>query len=584
MEKSLDFQICILENGNNNNLYATEEDNGNMFFSMIFYRISYVPEMLSKKFVVNYQDIKQYYKGRDYVINQKNKKSVLLCLDGSLDPSEEYIFNSKDKALSFCYFIEMQKNKYDLFIDKQTIINFNQIEVDLFLKFYEFMETMRWPGSHDEFRETLSLYMNLIESKKVNKLLLKNKYLSKFISKIDFKFKYYDNPPIKNISGLLSVSLFRSLKYNKNIYLLGEKHTNNVQCSDFLEFSSDNRKIYDPYRGVFVDKETEEGKYLFEKLKKSKSVYIRTFVDSILNNNLFFVDFLYEQWYTRLKNTKKDYLKGGSAFDSFNDNPCLEREYQNIYSKQQHKGQEECFFYRIENIDYRQRDEDKIKDSIKNKIIDFFENEKNIFFTFRFLGYENTPQVLKNKITPTLLEFAYVKRIIDLFKSEKGRRQIFEYIKDFLYKDEQFMKDIKKSYLYDDILVFIGLDMEKSLLQFNNTLKENGEFLYLYESIDTLETKLEVCQIITTFLTMINSYIMDGFFLSKLFKKMKHDPNEEHGPDEIRNCVVYAGRRHITTYKNFLKYIGFDEISSSEAKSTKSCVNIENFSQPFFKF
>jgi hypothetical protein len=568
-------------------LYLTEKDGGNIFFSDIFYEITSMPYDLSKKFSItnekNVENMKKYYEGREYVINQKNKKSILMCMDGSLNPEEKYIFDTEsiDKALEFCYFITIQKRKYDLFIDKNIILDFNLKKIELFLRFYRFMETLRWTGSKKLFFETIKLYEKLSNDGKIKKLSQEKPYIDKFIKEIISRdMLYYESPPIKNISGLLTVVLLRSSKYNKNIYLLGEKHNQNIQCDDFLERKSgkgdEMYKIWDSSNETFVDQRTKIGKSVLEKVEKSKSVYVRTFIDNILRNDSFFVDFLFESWYSRL-DAPSEYntMQGGqgSALYSFNDNDCLEKDYKNIYSKQKHKGKYECFFYRIEAVDYRNIREKDYMYSFKDGIIDFFEDEKNIFYTFKLIGRKHGPK--KDFLLPQILDIPYVQKIIREFITEEGRLYVLNYLmNDIIFKDKQLMNDIKKSYLSKEIISFMRSEMNIFLSEFNKNIWPSDAKIYrgglLYK-------------LISLFFSLLHTYIMDGFFLSKLFKKMKHDPNEEHGPDEIRNCIIFAGNDHNKRYIKFLKYIGFSEKSSAEAYDN-SCVNIEDFSQPFFVF
>lgn len=565
-------------------LYITEKDGGNIFFSNIFYEITSVPYDLSKKFVItdenDVNNMKKYYEGREYVIKQKNKKSILMCLDGYLNPEEKYIFDNEsiDEALAFCYFITIQKRKYDLFIDKNVILNFNKTKIDLFLKFYKFMETLRWSSSKKFFFQTIKLYEKLSIDGKIKKLSQAKPYIDKFIKEmISRNMLYEENLPIKNISGVLTVVLLRSLKYNKNIYLLGERHVDNIQCDDFLERKiGEKDKIWDSSNGMFVDQNTKEGKSVLEKVEKSKSVYVRTFIDNILQNDSVFVDFLFESWYNRVDSPSKyNTMEGweGSALYSFNDNDCLEKDYKNIYSKQKHKGKYECFFYRIEAVDYRKlREEDYIY-SFKNGIIDFFEEEKNIFYTFDLIGRKHGPR--KDFLLPQILDIPYVQKIIDEFKTEEGRLYVLNYLmNDIIFKDKHLMNDIKKSYLSEEIISFMRSEMNIYLSDFNKNVWPVGVKIYTYKDLYK----------ISHFFTIIYSYTMDGFFLSKLFKKMKHDLNEEHGPDEIRNCILLAGDTHNKRYIKFLKYIGFSERSSANAHDGNSCVNIEDFSQPFFIF
>jgi hypothetical protein len=515
-------------------------------------------------------------------------------MDGTLNHEENYIFTSKNKALGFCYFITIQKRKYDLFIDKNIIFKFSDDEIELFLKFYDFMDTLRWPGSRKEFNEIILLYRVLTSEKKINKLSRKNKYIYNFIQKMDKSFSYYQLPPIDNISGLLSVHLFRSSKYNKNIYLLGEKHINNIQCPSFIEISPGKQYIYNPRDDNWEFVHSDEGKKIFEDVKESGSVYIRLFVDTILHNKSFFVDFLFETWYKDKLTLERGYLMNGlGALTSFKADKCLEKKSKNMYSKKQHKGKEECFFFRIEPVDYRRINDDSYFKVIskREKILTFFKDEKNTSYVFQYLSQRiNYPVFvgLNLKFLEEILEIEHIKKIIDMFIIPKhGRRIIIEYFLNLMLNKNEFINDIKKSYLSNEILSFIK-ERVLSVVKEKRDYEYEKKYMKIYENLKYPDNILYgLIKPIYEFIVTIETYIMDGFLLSKLFKKMKHDPGEDHGPDEIRNCIIFAGNHHIETYKKFFKYIGsFNKVSSYsyDPSNANSCASIKDFSQPFFNF
>jgi hypothetical protein len=57
-------------------------------------------------------------------------------------------------------------------------------------------------------------------------------------------------------------------------------------------------------------------------------------------------------------------------------------------------------------------------------------------------------------------------------------------------------------------------------------------------------------------------------------------------PHKVHNIIIYANRQRSDTYRNFLKYIGFEMISSTPNfnfyENFNSCLDMRNFPMPFF--
>jgi hypothetical protein len=57
-------------------------------------------------------------------------------------------------------------------------------------------------------------------------------------------------------------------------------------------------------------------------------------------------------------------------------------------------------------------------------------------------------------------------------------------------------------------------------------------------------------------------------------------------PRRSHNIIIYASRQRSDTYRNFLKYINFDMISSTPKsnfyETFNSCLDMRNFQMPFF--
>jgi hypothetical protein len=76
-------------------------------------------------------------------------------------------------------------------------------------------------------------------------------------------------------------------------------------------------------------------------------------------------------------------------------------------------------------------------------------------------------------------------------------------------------------------------------------------------------------------------YIMDMYLFSRMFRKFKKTKTMSEPPT---NIVVVVGNWHANNYRRLLDKLGFThKESKSETKDVDfQCVNISNFSQPFF--
>lgn len=86
-----------------------------------------------------------------------------------------------------------------------------------------------------------------------------------------------------------------------------------------------------------------------------------------------------------------------------------------------------------------------------------------------------------------------------------------------------------------------------------------------------------------TLLLLVKNKIMDIYLFARMFKEFKPKyKNQLSKPAE--NILIYVGNTHATTYREWLKELGFSikEKVSDNILIDYQCVNVSDFKQPFF--
>jgi len=144
-------------------------------------------------------------------------------------------------------------------------------------------------------------------------------------------------------------------------------------------------------------------------------------------------------------------------------------------------------------------------------------------------------------------------------------------------------KELEKSFLKKEIKQFCIKRIRKFAGEYKKYLQEN--ILTLFSS-----KKVDLGQILLALIT-INSVVMDMYTLSRIFKRFDitrpksigSKPNYQ--PEIPHNIVIYTGSNHSLCYREFLKYIGTKEISTTKIQNDDShntCLDLSDFPMPFF--
>lgn len=168
----------------------------------------------------------------------------------------------------------------------------------------------------------------------------------------------------------------------------------------------------------------------------------------------------------------------------------------------------------------------------------------------------------------------YKKKDIEvIIQEDRFKNMVSKILTDYddfwqkqLSSHKLLMKEIKKSYLGEEIQQFIT----KKLFEYTNKWKKsiiNSLINKKYSSFYKLTIEP-------------NSMIVDGYLLSRIFKKFCKDKNAPISPS---NIIIYIGYNHVINISEFLKINNFTLIENTEYKE-EYCVDMSTINQPLFSY
>jgi hypothetical protein len=381
------------------------------------------------------------------------------------------------------------------------------------------------------------------------------------------------------IGGPCTLTCHWSEQFQKLIYIFGEIHSENTDCSNFPKNKGKN--------------EEETGRMLIEtylkKFTEMNDIYLDIYVEipAYKQKTLKYVTPLSETGNANIR-----LYKIGTEFAK-----CMDG-----YDR----DKENCSRSRIHYIDIRDiegngsQDIDPISNFRKtcsNIIINPYQNEKekkNDFLNFvnSELGQYIMKGFLLEKDSPEYLNFwngmitnnSYLKKELD-----NCDKKMTETILNFTEKE------IKGTLLDTSYSV----DKQKTVIE---SIKEIAIFLDYYRMNDH---SIEPATIINQFgflydlLLDVNTAVVDCYTLCRIFKKFNLQPDNPQKrratdePETPSNIIIYAGNYHSDRYRKFLKEIGFSLIAdigldSPYESSVKNCINMTEYNtngwslQPLF--
>ena len=370
------------------------------------------------------------------------------------------------------------------------------------------------------------------------------------------------------IGGPKSLSIHWHPEYKKIIYIFGEKHAKTMDCETF-DKDADTYPIED---------------YLYD-LMVSTDVFLDIYFEFPFPDQEEFKSDKYNI------NSYDNYVSTtnrlGEIFNKFK--KCL------VYYT---RHEESCQLARSHYFDIRLMSSNPLNlEESKIDIIWIFA----MIMRIKIIGRVKEAIILLND----LLERSRVTNILrELIKEDK--EAIYEFMKNQLIENRYIKKEldkiVEKPKLKYLIITYFSIEIRQKISlrideiqQLIKTLLNhaNEKRKVLYDSIESLFSKM----------IFISSCFADAYLLARIFKDFNISKMDEKAykgatdqPNRAHNIIIYCGDNHANTYRNFLLYLGFNEIDSSGVDlenpniylkipgAPVNCLDIRNIKQPFFSY
>ena len=193
--------------------------------------------------------------------------------------------------------------------------------------------------------------------------------------------------------------------------------------------------------------------------------------------------------------------------------------------------------------------------------------------------------------------------VLNILSMRNGEDEYVNLFLGMIRENYYLVKELDKSLLKNEI-EFFTMTKLKSIIKERKTLITDisNIILGLYEQYkrgivtrDLIDNIKDSVRILKSYIIGIVAKEMDLYLLSRVFRKFDitrpyakpNQKDEEESkytdqPVEPHNIVIYAGDLHSCNCREFLSYIGFEEVSIIEEKEYNTCLDVRNFPQPFF--
>lgn len=420
--------------------------------------------------------------------------------------------------------------------------------------------------------------------------LIENKY-----KKVSPEIYKKLNP--KYIGGPFSLSLQWNPEKNMMVYIFGEFHSNQMDCSktindnDFINVLQEDcpkNTIYNTKKLSCVHKNSKIGKeiinnakkdhHITQKVVKNSSIPVEDFFETLLEHTTSFIDFYLEiPAYSGEEYTDKNVLTD-QRLKRILDRllTCVEK-----ISRSDPK----CDLARVHYIDVR-----KPKEIEVNKISYFRDKSKLIFNTPTKNQYSSLKHLLDKDVQFTAtLKFLSTKSV-GIFKN---------FIIKQLKSSPILLKELERCAIDKEIVLnYLNPIITSEALKYRGLFIENINYIFdNYKKIKTTELEkqrkiLKLFEEIYNRTVTINSKVIDVYTICRIFKKFKNTKNQ---PESPHNIIIYAGDAHSSLYRNFLLQNDFITLAqtknvncntwqytSPKVTDSHNCVDVRNFPTPFF--
>ena len=363
------------------------------------------------------------------------------------------------------------------------------------------------------------------------------------------------------IGGPMTLTCHWSEEYQKLIYIFGEEHSEDTDCSKFLENYGYGRneeksgmpieeflkkfiEINDIYLDIFV----ELPAYKQKTLKYSKPLSEH---EGLANSRLFKIGTEFSEC---MDGYDRNPQKCSRSRIHYMDIRNIEREAAN--------GLDAVSIFIITCFNIIDSDQEDLNQK-KSSLLEFAISDLGKYVMNGFLIPKSSKKEYLEFWNSMLSDNYYVDKELELNNQEISRK-----ISNFLKKEMRERLD--KKYEDEKYATSKLINKQAKLIIDNYTTEIDPQTIikYFYD--------------LTFLLINTNAVIVDAYTLSRIFKKFNLYPENKEKirttdePETASNIIIYAGNNHSNTYRKFLEKIGFILIANiGKAKSTpRNCIDM----------
>ena len=351
------------------------------------------------------------------------------------------------------------------------------------------------------------------------------------------------------IGGPNSLTVHYSKEFKKTIYVFGEFHSKEINCSNVTE----DDLMVDP-----MEQEVHIEEFLFTLLKTTD-----TFLDIFIESN-------------PLSSIIRPLESADRITKLYNQlKKCIIRE---------SRHDPECLLGRVHWIDTRDGP------------------ELSMFTSLYF------DDLLNNAIS---VPIPHSEKIVKLEELVDRYKEVFEEIKKLYYISDIYeyftlkittnninVKEFTDTIVHRAIKKFLLKELYTTICDFERI---TDAITFLLEKTYSLEDDdsdkhyrlRETLRFISYFLLQIDMINMDYYALLRVFKDFRVDDEQKPAfdgaiigdqPKKAYNIIIYAGSGHSSRYRRCLKYLGFKMYEKTgDLNEAETCINMKDITMPFFQ-